>query len=100
MNLICLSGLLSQSVPLHNQNESDSGNNKGCKKADVSYEELLSVMEDGKVMLIDVREPKELEEVGSIPSAINIPCECLLIPSRFTVIFEHGLQSILIFLIQ
>jgi 3-mercaptopyruvate sulfurtransferase SseA len=39
----------------------------------VSAEEIDKLMADGKVLLLDVREPKELEELGTIPDSINIP---------------------------
>ncbi|GAB6018893.1 Thiosulfate:glutathione sulfurtransferase [Chamberlinius hualienensis] len=39
----------------------------------ITYEELLPLVEDKNVFLIDVREPKELLETGRIPGAINIP---------------------------
>ena len=43
-------------------------------KSDVSYEELLALLESDDVQLFDVREPKEIKETGTIPGATNIPC--------------------------
>jgi hypothetical protein len=39
----------------------------------VKTEEIDSVMQDGKVFFLDVREPKELEEFGSYEGYVNIP---------------------------
>ncbi|KAJ8936896.1 hypothetical protein NQ318_010923 [Aromia moschata] len=43
------------------------------QKPTVSYEEVRKLKDDPKYLLIDVREPSELQENGSIPGAINIP---------------------------
>ncbi len=39
----------------------------------VSADEIDKLLADGKVLLLDVREPKELEELGTIADSINIP---------------------------
>jgi rhodanese-related sulfurtransferase len=39
----------------------------------VSAEEIDKLLADGKVLLLDVREPKELAELGTIEDSINIP---------------------------
>jgi hypothetical protein len=39
----------------------------------VKAEDIDSVMQDGKVFFLDVREPKELEESGSYEGYVNIP---------------------------
>ena len=39
----------------------------------VKAEDIDSVMQDGKVFFLDVREPKELEEFGSYEGYVNIP---------------------------
>ncbi|KAL7033791.1 hypothetical protein ACKWTF_007723 [Chironomus riparius] len=39
----------------------------------VTYEEIKELPSYPAKMLIDVREPKELEETGRIPTSINIP---------------------------
>lgn len=41
----------------------------------VTYEEVKELPNYPAKMLIDVREPKELEETGKIPTSINIPRE-------------------------
>jgi len=46
-------------------------------KREVSYDELAEMIEKGTAQLIDIREPKELEEMGAIPTAINIPSKDL-----------------------
>jgi len=43
------------------------------KKTEVTYEELVSLIEMGSVHLYDVREPSEVQETGTIKSAVNIP---------------------------
>jgi hypothetical protein len=39
----------------------------------VKAEDIDSVMQDGKVFFLDVREPRELEEFGSYEGYVNIP---------------------------
>lgn len=39
----------------------------------MQLEELIRRLDKGNVMLIDVREPHEIEEMGSIATSINIP---------------------------
>ncbi|XP_059194247.1 thiosulfate sulfurtransferase/rhodanese-like domain-containing protein 3 isoform X2 [Centropristis striata] len=40
---------------------------------DVSYEQLKQLLNGRKAVVIDVREPWELREYGSIPGSINVP---------------------------
>jgi len=42
-------------------------------KAGVALEELIRRLDSGTIKLIDVREPNEIEETGSIPTSVNIP---------------------------
>lgn len=42
------------------------------KKKEVHYEDLLELINNGDLQLIDVREPREVEN-GQIPTSINIP---------------------------
>lgn len=42
-----------------------------------TYEEVLDLPNQTHKVLIDVREPKEIAETGSIPTATNIPRKCL-----------------------
>jgi 3-mercaptopyruvate sulfurtransferase SseA len=39
----------------------------------VAADDIDKLLADGKVLLLDVREPKELEELGTIPDSVNIP---------------------------
>uniref|UniRef100_A0A1L8EDG3 Putative heat shock protein n=1 Tax=Haematobia irritans TaxID=7368 RepID=A0A1L8EDG3_HAEIR len=39
----------------------------------VSYDEIKKLPKQPNKLLIDVREPKELQETGQIPTSINIP---------------------------
>ena len=40
----------------------------------MEYEEVKAALADKSLMLIDVRNPDELEKHGKIPGSINIPC--------------------------
>ena len=55
----------------------------------VTYEEIKELPSYPAKMLIDVREPKELEETGQIPTSINIPREYL-----FNIIYQNVIHSI------
>jgi hypothetical protein len=39
----------------------------------VSADEIDKLLAEGKVLLLDVREPKELEDLGTIEGSLNIP---------------------------
>ena len=39
----------------------------------VTYEEVVEALEDSTALVIDVRQPEELEKDGVIPGALNIP---------------------------
>lgn len=39
----------------------------------VQADDIDKLLADGKTLLLDVREPKELLELGTLPDAINIP---------------------------
>lgn len=41
----------------------------------VYYEEIKKLSQHPEILLIDVREPKELQETGVVPTSINIPCK-------------------------
>lgn len=41
-----------------------------------TYEEVKDLPNHPEKLLIDVREPAEIAETGSIPTSINIPCKC------------------------
>ena len=40
-----------------------------------TYEEVKDLPNHPEKLLIDVREPSEIAETGSIPTSINIPCK-------------------------
>lgn len=40
-----------------------------------TYEEVKAMAEQPEKLLVDVRNPNELVEVGKIPHSINIPCK-------------------------
>ena len=39
----------------------------------IKPEDIDKALAEGKVLLLDVREPKELEETGTIPDSLHIP---------------------------
>jgi 3-mercaptopyruvate sulfurtransferase SseA len=39
----------------------------------VQADDIEKLLADGKTLLLDVREPKEIQELGTIEGAINIP---------------------------
>jgi hypothetical protein len=39
----------------------------------VTFEEVVKVLEDSSAVVIDVRQPEELERDGAIPGALHIP---------------------------
>ena len=39
----------------------------------VTYEEVVKALEDSSAVVIDVRQPEELERDGAIPGALHIP---------------------------
>lgn len=39
----------------------------------VSYEDMLKVINEPQKVIIDVRNPDEVDRTGKIPSSINIP---------------------------
>lgn len=43
-------------------------------KTTVIFEEMQTYENNDEVLIIDVREPKEIEETGKIGGSINIPC--------------------------
>lgn len=45
----------------------------GDKKIDLTYQDLLDVKAKGGVILVDVRENKEIQETGKLPDSIHIP---------------------------
>lgn len=38
-----------------------------------SYDDVVAATTDNKTYIVDVREPKELQDTGVIPNSINIP---------------------------
>ncbi|KAK7792884.1 hypothetical protein R5R35_000435 [Gryllus longicercus] len=39
----------------------------------LNYQDILQLTGDNKIILIDVREPKELQDNGVLPNSVNIP---------------------------
>lgn len=40
-----------------------------------TFEDIENLPNQSQTLLIDVREPQELIDTGSIPGSINIPCK-------------------------
>lgn len=52
----------------------DNMDGSGDKKSFIlSYEELLQAQKNNSVLIIDVREQKEINETGKLPGSIHIP---------------------------
>lgn len=52
----------------------------------VTYEEILDLPNQPEKLLIDVRDPPEIKDTGSIPTSINIPREfCAVLSSPFSI---------------
>ena len=47
------------------------------------YEEIKDLPNHPEVLLIDVREPEEIEATSLIPTSINVPCKFLNIWQAF-----------------
>jgi len=70
-------------------------------KPDVSYDELVDLINKKEATIIDVREPRELEKSGVIPSSTNIPLSKLkkvLInngadPETVTLFFPNAIRG-------
>lgn len=43
----------------------------------LSYDDVLKVIHQPRKVLIDVRNPDEVDTTGMIPSSINIPCNII-----------------------
>lgn len=56
----------------------------------VSYEDMLKVIHQPEKVIIDVRNPDEVNETGKIPSSINIPC------NKFVKLFENDFRLIML----
>jgi len=62
------------------------------KKKVVNYEQLKIDLENSQVLVIDVREPSEIEQTGKMEKAIHIKCRNLLLYiylAKFTVYFSN-----------
>ncbi|XP_060085448.1 thiosulfate:glutathione sulfurtransferase-like isoform X2 [Ylistrum balloti] len=44
-----------------------------AKRTDLNFDDILTLLGNGNLQLIDVREPNELAQQGEFPSALNIP---------------------------
>lgn len=44
----------------------------------VDFNEVKKLKDNKEAVLIDVRQPEELAQHGSIPGSINIPCKLFL----------------------
>ena len=49
---------------------------------DVSYDQLKQDLAGRTAVVIDVREPWELREYGTIPGSINVPRECIYLSNK------------------
>lgn len=49
----------------------------GPTTKDLSYNDIVELKQKNKIILIDVREPAEIQETGLIPGSVHIPCKFL-----------------------
>ncbi|KAK4881118.1 hypothetical protein RN001_004437 [Aquatica leii] len=63
--------LLSTSTVTINTQQSAMMSGQGIKNID--YQGVKSLKDQNSVLLVDVREPKELQETGVLPNSVNIP---------------------------
>ncbi len=66
---LCLMGLLALSLGCSQVNESETPQLEGA--------ELAAALADEGIFLLDVREPSELEELGTVEGYVNIPIDQL-----------------------
>ena len=45
--------------------------------SEVNYDQMVEILKNKKATVIDVRNPDELKDYGSIPGAVNIPLKNL-----------------------
>ncbi|KDR12490.1 thiosulfate sulfurtransferase/rhodanese-like domain-containing protein 3 [Zootermopsis nevadensis] len=45
----------------------------GPEVKDLSYEDIIELKQKNEIILIDVREPSEIEETGKLPGSVHIP---------------------------
>lgn len=45
----------------------------GPTTKDLSYNDIVELKQNNKIILIDVREPAEIQETGFIPGSVHIP---------------------------
>ena len=54
----------------------------------ITYEELKELIKKQEILVIDVREPKEVEQTGMMPGAINIPRQFMMLLIGSLVVSE------------
>lgn len=59
----------------------------GPEVKDLSYEDIIELKQKNEIILIDVREPSEIEETGKLPGSVHIPRKFL----TFTVSVSQGI---------
>lgn len=52
---------------------------QGDERNVIGYEELIKDQKDDKVLIIDVREQKEIDETGKLPGSIHIPSKYIFL---------------------
>lgn len=61
----------------------------------IDYEQLLEAQKNVNVLIVDVREPSEIQETGKLPGSIHIPSKNLIVTinfGKFTVHFPNVIQ--------
>jgi predicted sulfurtransferase len=72
--LLLLSLLLAPGVVMAEQNASPEQPAAGQPKAEkMASDDVMALLEKGEVFFLDVREPRELAELGTFEGYVNIP---------------------------
>ncbi|XP_011695310.1 PREDICTED: heat shock protein 67B2-like isoform X2 [Wasmannia auropunctata] len=64
--------LYSSNIPYREKGTAALSEN-GMAENKVDYEELLKDQKNPEVLIVDVREPSEIQETGKLPGSINVP---------------------------
>lgn len=53
---------------------------------DLFYDDIVKLSSKNEIILIDVREPAEIQETGKLPGSTHIPCNylhCIVVSTQF-----------------
>lgn len=61
----------------------------------VNFQNMVAAINVDDILIIDVRNPRELQETGVIPGSINVPCNYFLL--HFVVYLRNTVVLTLMF---